>query len=75
MKAKTKKQAAKDRASRSRSEAAAARVSDPAEHGIASALWNNLADGWQIECLCGWISSPDPKMANVGFDFDEHCEE
>jgi hypothetical protein len=41
-------------------------------HGVLCVDWNNLGDGWQLYCLCGWVSSPDHLMERVGLEFDCH---
>lgn len=50
-------------------------ITDEGEHGIDSALWNNLGGGWQIICLCGWGTACYKLMADTGHDFDDHLLE
>lgn len=42
------------------------------EHGIASAFYDNLGNGWRIECVCGFMTTPNAKMQDTGAEFDEH---
>lgn len=44
------------------------------EHGVDFAYWDNLGLGWRIECLCGWTTLANEKMATTGQEFDDHME-
>jgi hypothetical protein len=42
------------------------------EHGVKEAYMDNIGNGWRIECLCGWASTPNLRMQDTGEEFDEH---
>jgi hypothetical protein len=44
-------------------------------HGVGSAFFDCIGEGWRVECLCGWVSCPDPKLAGAGGEFDDHLDE
>lgn len=37
-------------------------------------LWDNLGQGWRIQCSCGWESSLMRKLADPAIEFDEHLD-
>lgn len=45
------------------------------EHGPESIYWDNLGEGFRIECLCDWTTFPGRTVAEAGEDFDDHLEE
>jgi hypothetical protein len=32
---------------------------EKAEHGFRDAYFDNIAENWRMECLCGFITAPD----------------
>ena len=41
-------------------------------HGPESIYWDNLGEGFRIECLCGWVTDPNESVQDAGYQFDEH---
>lgn len=39
------------------------------------AYWDNLGEGWRIDCLCGWVSGIGFKLFEAAEEFDDHLEE
>jgi hypothetical protein len=52
-----------------------AQTDDDEPHGLEDATWNAVADGWQISCLCGWVSGSSKKVEWIGREFDDHMRE
>lgn len=44
------------------------------EHGIQHGYYDNLGDGWRLECICGWETDPHDNITRAGHDFDIHLE-
>jgi hypothetical protein len=49
-------------------------VAEKVGHGP-TAYWDNLGEGWRIDCLCGWLSGIGLKLQEVAEEFDDHLEE
>ncbi len=45
------------------------------DHGVGVAYYDNLGEGWRIECLCGWCSLANRQMQYTGEEFDDHLKE
>lgn len=45
---------------------------DKPQHGVREVLWNNLANGWWLTCLCGYETRASRLLEDVGREFDEH---
>jgi hypothetical protein len=41
-------------------------------HGILAAGWDQVNDGWMLECVCNWMSGVSMLMEVVGIEFDNH---
>jgi hypothetical protein len=41
------------------------------QHGP-QAYWDNIGEGWRIDCLCGWMSDISDQLMDCGEDFDYH---
>jgi hypothetical protein len=48
---------------------------DPEPHGVEDCLFNVIGGGWQISCLCGWVSGTSKHMEWIGLEFDDHLRE
>lgn len=46
-------------------------------HGVSNdgLLFNGMLEGWQITCMCGWVTSAHVTVGDAGEDFDQHLEE
>ena len=49
-------------------------VAEKVGHGP-TAYWDNLGEGWRIDCSCGWVSGVDVRLEYAAIDFDDHIEE
>ncbi len=49
------------------------------QHGGNGWYWDNLAaqgtGGWRMECLCGFMTTPDIALSVCGEEMDEHLYE
>ena len=51
-------------------------VKIPIPHGPEVCGWDNIGNGWFMECLCGkWSSEVVPLMEQVGSQFDDHLRQ
>ena len=41
-------------------------------HGPENIYYDNLGEGFRIECLCGWTTGPAKMVADAGDEFDDH---
>lgn len=45
------------------------------EHGGNGWYWDNLGNEWKMECLCGFMTVPNPELMTCGDEMDEHLRE
>ena len=38
-------------------------------------FYDNLGEGYRIECNCGYVTGPSKQVEDCGYDFDEHTKE
>ena len=43
--------------------------------GVEAVLWNNLGEGWQFHCLCGFVTDCHRRLEEAGADMDDHLDE
>lgn len=45
------------------------------EHAVIYTYWDNLGEGWRMECACGFCTIPAGSLQTAAEDMDDHLSD